>query len=71
MPSEGVVTAIRRRLFMANVRKGDSRAMHGFVWCPTCRGEGEACREYADGETHWASFEICEACGGEKAIEKR
>jgi DnaJ-class molecular chaperone len=64
MSSEALKSEIRKRLFMANVRKGDPRTLHGWRWCPRCRGDGDVCNEYPG----CAIFEPCDRCDGEGVI---
>lgn len=61
-------TAIRRRMFLAAVRKGNRAPQHGFQLCPMCRGQGSVCIERNEGGAHTAAFEECPRCKGETIV---
>ena len=66
---ESLKRDIRKRMFLAKARAGQTDALHGWRWCAPCRGRGDVCREYARGDERWAVFERCEDCGGEGVVE--
>ena len=68
MAKDALKSEIKKRLFKASVSKSDERALHGWMWCRRCRGEGEVCNEYAKGDSAWTVFETCEVCGGDAVV---
>jgi DnaJ-class molecular chaperone len=60
--------AIRRRMFFAAEKRGESGLRFGFQWCPTCKGRGELCVERSTDGSRVAAFEECPSCAGERVV---
>lgn len=61
-------TAIRKRMFFAAERRGESGLRFGFQWCPNCKGRGELCVERSTDSAEIAAFEECLRCGGQRVV---
>jgi hypothetical protein len=66
--SKEVKISIRKRLFFSALARGESGERYGFKLCLCCRGKGAVCVEYQDGKSHYAAFQDCPVCNGEKII---
>lgn len=67
-PSE-TKESIRKRLFLAALRKGQREPQFGYRICPTCKGQGAVCIERLESGRHTAAFELCEQCQGETIVQ--
>lgn len=57
-------TAIRKRLFLAALARGESGEQFGFKRCPTCQGRGFVCAEYYQ----MYVMDDCRECQGETVV---